>query len=168
MDNGQHKGWVKLYRDLFDTSAWLNSRAEHKVVFITLLGMVNHTEKTWEFKGKTFVCQANQTVTSLEAIRRKCGKGISLQNVRSALKRFEKLGFLTQQSSNDGSLISLCHSAGYVVQKNLSAELSNKRSTRASQTTNKRVTTNKNEKNDINLKELLAKSLKNGFNGKGF
>ncbi len=44
-------------------------------------GKVNLTKLVWSI------------VTSLESIKRKCGKGISMQNVRTALKRFENTNF---------------------------------------------------------------------------
>ncbi|EPF5050210.1 hypothetical protein ACSSTF_004802, partial [Escherichia coli] len=91
-------GWIKLYRQLLAKPIWQESTPEQKVILITLLSMANHEEREWEWQGAPYKANPGQFVTSLESIRKKCGKGISLQNVRTALKRFEKYGFLTNES----------------------------------------------------------------------
>lgn len=100
-------GWVKLHRGLFDKPIWLLSTPEQKTILITILGMANHKEKEWEWKGEKFKAEAGQFVTSLPSLVEKSGKGISVQNVRTALKRFEKLGFLTDESTNQNRLITI-------------------------------------------------------------
>lgn len=100
-------GWIKLYRQLLEKPIWLESSPEQKVILITLLSMANHEEKEWEWQGVPYKAKPGQFVTSLESIRKKCGKGISLQNVRTALKRFEKYEFLTNQSTKQNRLITI-------------------------------------------------------------
>ena len=101
------EGWIKLHRCLFKKAIWLQSTPEQKVVLITLLGMANHCGKEWEWQGKQFKAEPGQFVTSLESITKKCGKGISMQNVRSSLKKFEKYEFLTQEVTKTGRLINI-------------------------------------------------------------
>ncbi|WP_313264454.1 hypothetical protein [Enterococcus sp.] len=93
-------GWIKLYRQLLEKPIWQESTPEQKVILITLLSMANHEEKEWEWQGEPYKASPGQFVTSLESIKRKCGKGISMQNVRTALKRFEKYEFLTNKPTN--------------------------------------------------------------------
>lgn len=100
-------GWIKLHRELLDKSIWQESTAEQKVILITLLNMANYVPNKWEFQGERYELQAGQFITSLPSIAEKSGKGISIQNVRTALKRFEKLGFLTDKSTNKNRLITL-------------------------------------------------------------
>lgn len=100
-------GWVKLHRELLDKSIWQESTAEQKVILITLLNMANYAPNKWEFQGERYELQPGQFITSLPSIAEKSGKGISIQNVRTALKRFEKLGFLTDKSTNKNRLITL-------------------------------------------------------------
>lgn len=69
--------------------------------------MANHSSRTWEWNGEKFTVGPGQMVTSLESIALKSGKGVTTKMVRSALKRFEKLGFLTDQSSKRGRLITI-------------------------------------------------------------
>lgn len=161
------EGWIKLYRCLFNKAIWQNSTPEHKVILITLLGMANHKGKEWEWKGKQFKAEPGMLVTSLDSICTMCGKGISIQNVRSALNKFEKYEFLTQEVTKTGRLITIVNWGIYqgVIEegnKDTNKEVTNdqqstnKEVTKSQQTGNKEVTTNKNDKNnnnDNNVKE---------------
>jgi hypothetical protein len=100
-------GFIKIYRELAEKPIWENSTAEQKVILITLLLMANFGEKQWEWRGKKFTAKPGQFVTSLENITKSAGTGISKQNVRTALKRFENLEFLTSQSTHRGRLITI-------------------------------------------------------------
>lgn len=87
-------GWIKLYRELLNKPIWKESTAEQKAILITLLLMANHEKQVWEWKGKEYSCEAGQFITSLEKLAQAVGKGVSKKNVRTALERFEKLGFI--------------------------------------------------------------------------
>jgi len=110
-------GFFKLHRELFNKPIWLNSTPEQKTVLITILAMVNFRENEWEWKGKKFKTKPGQTVTSLDKIKQACGKGVSQQNVRTALKRLEKLEFLTNESTKDGRLVTIVNWALYQVEE---------------------------------------------------
>ena len=96
MDNG----WIKLYRVLLDKYIWLRSTPEQKVILITLLLMANHEPHKWVWNKKEYEVQRGQFITSINSIVQKCGRGVSTQNVRSALKKFEKHEFLTTCSKD--------------------------------------------------------------------
>lgn len=148
------EGWIKLHRCLFKKAIWLQSTPEQKVVLITLLGMANHCGKEWEWQGKQFKAEPGQFVTSLESITKKCGKGISMQNVRSSLKKFEKYEFLTQEVTKTGRLINIVNWELYQgLQEETNKEVT-KDLTKNQQTGNKELTTNKNDKNNKNDKEV--------------
>lgn len=100
-------GWFKFHRELLDKPIWTNSTPEQKTVLMTLMSMVGYEENEWEWKGDKYKTKPGQVVTSLPSIANKCGKGISIQNVRSSLKRFEKLEFLTDESTNKNRLITI-------------------------------------------------------------
>lgn len=141
-------GWVKIHRELFEHPIWKNSTPEQKVVLITLIGMANHEPNRWEWNGEIFEVERGQMITSLESIKESCGKGVSIQNIRTALVRFEKLNFLTSKSTNKGRLITI---ENYSKWQDVDAETNNgdnKQLTSTSQATNKHLTTNKNDKND--------------------
>lgn len=161
------EGWIKLHRCLFNKAIWQNSTPEQKVILITLLGMANHKGKEWEWKGKQFKAEPGMLVTSLDSICTRCGKGISVQNVRSALNKFEKYEFLTQEVTKTGRLINIVnwrvYQGGFEEgNKDTNKEVTNdqqstnKEVTKSQQTGNKEVTTNKNDKNinnDNNVRE---------------
>jgi hypothetical protein len=141
-------GYIKLYRCLLKKPVWKLSTPAQKVVLITLLLMANHNENEWIWQGQKFKCLPGQMITSLEEIKRRAGKGISIQSVRSALLKFAKLDFLTNESTKTGRLISIVNWELY--QEELLKPT--KQLTKTQQSTNKEVTTNKNNKNDKNDK----------------
>lgn len=148
-------GWIKLHRALLDKTIWINSTPEQKTILITLLLMANHEPNQWEWKGKKYIVKSGEFITSLEKIVAKCGKGITTQNVRSALKRFEKLQFLTNESTKQNRLIKIENWGLYQDEKNQPNKATNKEVTNDQQRPNKEVTTNKNDKNDKNDKNIF-------------
>lgn len=133
-------GWVKLYRELFDKPIWEASTPEQKVILVTLLAMANHREKEWEWKGERYKAAPGQFVTSLPSIAKKAGKGISIQNVRTALKRFESYGFLTDEATNKNRLITIVNWGFYQCSdEQPTAELTGNQ-----QAANRQLTANKN------------------------
>ncbi|AYC30025.1 DnaD domain-containing protein [Paenisporosarcina cavernae] len=156
-------GWIKLHRQLTDKPIWTGSTPEQKVILITLLTMANHREKEWDWKGKRYKAEPGQFVTSLPSIAERAGKGVTIQNVRTALKRFEKYEFLTDESTKQNRLITIVNWAIYQQQENESTdELTvNQQSTNSQltvnqQTTNSQLTANKNvrTKEGKNVKNL--------------
>ena len=144
-------GWIKLHRALLDKAIWINSTPEQKTILITLLLMANHEPNQWEWKGKKYTVKSGEFITSLEKIVAKCGRGITTQNVRSALKRFEKLQFLTNESTKQNRLIKIENWRLYQDEENQPNKATNKEVTNNQQRPNKEVTTNKNDKNDKNI-----------------
>lgn len=140
------EGWIKLHRKLQEKALWQCTTPEQKVILITILLNANHEVNEWEWQGKRFTCEPGQMVTSLASLAEKCGKGITVQNVRTALEKFEKYGFLTNQSTKTGRLITVVNWAFY---QDSSCEVT-KQPTKHQQSSNKEVTTNKNDKNDKN------------------
>lgn len=139
-------GWVKLYRELKSKSIWQLSSPEQKVVLITILLLANHEENKWEWKGEQFTCKPGQLITSLNSLVRECGDGVSIQNVRTALDRFEKLGFLTNVSTKTGRLITVLNWEKYQGKDFVDNKDINKEVTKSQQRPNKDLTTNKNDK----------------------
>lgn len=149
-------GWIKIHRELLNKPIWQLSTPEQKTILITLLMLANHREKKWEWNGGQYVCEPGQFITSLNSLVEVCGEGITIQNVRTALNRFEKYDFLTNVSTKRGRLITIvnwekyqCYDIG-----------SNKESGKEA---NKDLTKGKYEqsvnfsKNTIFLTELLTK-----------
>lgn len=116
--------------------------------------MANFKENDWEWSGSKFSVKEGQFVTSLDNIVNRCGKGITIRNVRTALIRFEKLGFLTNKSTKTGRLISIVNWEFYqhdIMQhdKDINKELTNNRQRADKQLTpNKESNKDKNDKNN--------------------
>jgi DnaD/phage-associated family protein len=143
------QGWIKLHRVLIKKPIWKLSTPEQKTILITLLLMANHEETEWEWEGKKFKAKQGEFVTSINSIIEACGKGISFQNVRSALERFKKLEFLTYKVTKTGRLISVVNWLDYQLIDVEPNKATNKEVTKTQQRGNKEVTTNKNDKNVI-------------------
>src|SRR6185437_2598017 len=94
------QGWVKVHRSLLDKPIWTEATSEQKVILVTLLMMATHCERQWEWKGAPYSLKPGQMITSLPFLEQKCGKNVSVQKIRTALKRFEKYGFLTDESTH--------------------------------------------------------------------
>lgn len=145
-------GWIKLHRELIGKSIWQTSSPEQKTILITLLIMANHYEKEWEWKGKKYKAKPGQFVTSLPSIVKKCGKGITTQNVRTALARFEKYGFLTDESTNRNRLITIANWDLYQQVDEQANMQTNRQLTGNQQATNRQLTAKKECKNNKNDK----------------
>lgn len=150
-------GWVKLYRELKSKSIWQLSSPQQKVVLITILLLANHEENKWEWKGEQFVCKPGQLITSLNSLVNECGEGVTIRNVRTALERFEKLGFLTNTSTKTGRLITVVNWEKYQGRDYVSDKGADKDLTKSRQRPDKDLTTNKNDKEYKNDKEIYNK-----------
>jgi len=135
---------------------WLNSTPEHKSILITLLLLANHDFAEWEWMGKKFKICPGQLVTSLESIRKKTGRGISIQNVRSCLKRLQKLDFVTDKATKAGRLITIINWDSYQPKNKKSTKIP----TKEQQRSNKGATPNKNERTTRMKEEQLLGEFK--------
>jgi len=98
-------GWIKLHRSILEDPVWTTANPEQKVVLMTVLLSASHEPRQWAWEGKKFEVQPGQFVTSLSNLATKAG--VSIQSVRSAIARFEKLDILTNESTKTGRLISI-------------------------------------------------------------
>jgi hypothetical protein len=153
------EGYIKLYRELIDKPIWLKSTAEQKAVLITLLLLANHEIGEWEWKGEKFKVFPGQFVTSLDSIKDKTGRGISIQNVRSSLNRFEKLHFLTNKATKSGRVITIINWDSYQPKIKNPTKIP----TKTQQRPNKDPTPNNNDNNE-RMKEDSKKNLLECFN----
>lgn len=101
------RGFIHLWRALLDKPIWKNSTSDQRSVLIAILLMANHEPEDEEWKNKKLKVNPGQIITSLSDIKKLAGKSISIQNVRSAIARFDKLEFLTNESTKHGRLITV-------------------------------------------------------------
>ena len=164
------QGWISLHRILLEKPIWQNSTPEQKSILITILLLANHKPNKWEWMGKPYQCQAGEFISSHQHIANLSGKGISVQNVRTAIKRFEKLEFLTNQSTNgykDGIKLCIVNWAMYQNQSNRppnSLQTDNQQFTNTHLTTNNNVNNGNNENKDDFLNFQNSSSQKNYYN----
>lgn len=136
----QPVGFFKIHRELFVKPIWLQSTLEQQIILITLIAMANYSEKQWEWKGKKFKAKPGQFVTSLNSIVKDSGPGVTMQNVRTALKRFENLEFLTNESTKQGRLITIVNWELYQGQGEQPNKGVNSHLTKSQQRPNKQLT----------------------------
>ena len=145
-------GWIKLHRKLLESNVWTNSTPVQKAILIALLLKANHKPAKWDYGGNEFELEPGEFITSLKSICDVAGIGVSTQNVRTAIKRFEKLNFLTNQSTNQYRRIKIINWDTYQSKDDLPNKQANTHLTSNQQATNKQLTTNKNNKNNKNEK----------------
>ena len=156
-------GYFKIWRELLTKPIWLKSTPEQKTILITLLGMVHFAPKKWEWNGQPFSCEPGQIITSLNTIRENCGDGVTIQNVRTALKRFENLQFLTNQSTKTGRLITIGNWDIYQGNDDTPNKDSNSCLTKSQQRPNKRLTPREESKESKKDKKGNNNSSSNAF-----
>lgn len=153
------QGWIKLHRKILEDELWIDCTPEQKVIMMTLLMLANHDDKSWIWQGKKFSIKAGQLITSIESIRKISGKNISSKNVRSALVKFKKYGFLANESAKTGRLITIANWAKYQSNDEEVAKQEAKRWQRGG----KEVATNKNVKNVENINTRANSTLESDF-----
>lgn len=153
------QGWIKLHRKILEDELWIDCTPEQKVIMMTLLMLANHDDKSWIWQGKKFSIKAGQLITSIESIRKISGKNISSKNVRSALVKFKKYGFLANESAKTGRLITIANWAKYQSNDEEVAKQEAKRWQRGG----KEVATNKNVKNVENINTRANGTLESDF-----
>jgi len=133
------KGWIKLHRKLLEWEWADNPIVFH--LFIHLLLSANHKEKLW--RGNKV--KKGQFITGLYSLSEQTG--ISIQSLRTALKKLELTKEITRKSTNKFSIITIVKWEQYQV---LEQEL-----TINQQTTNKQLTTTNNDNNVKNNKSNI-------------
>lgn len=151
------EGWIKLHRKVLFSDMYRSLNSKQRDVMTTCLLLANHSENEWEFSGDIYKCKPGQFITSLQKIADFCGNDVKVQSVRTALLKLEKWGFLTNKSTRQNRLITICKWDTYQKKEDGSNKDANSQPTNDQQTSNKQLTTNKNDKN-----------LKNDNNNKAF
>jgi len=144
------EGWIWLHRKIQESSLYQSLNSKQRDVMIQCLLMANHKKQKWEWEKKTYWCERGQFITSLDSITRNCGNDVRVQSVRTALLKLEKWGFLTNESTKTGRLITICKWETYQGKGGLTNKATNKELTKTQQRANKELTPNKNGKNGKN------------------
>lgn len=130
------QGWIKLHRQILEWEWYSDNNCFR--LFLHLLLKANHKEK--RFKG--IELKVGSIVTSRDLLARETG--LTSQQIRTALNKLISTNEITSVTSSQGTIIQIVSYEKYQVSTN---EITNEQPT-----SNQRVTTNKNDKNN---KELL-------------
>ena len=133
-------GFIKLHRQMIKWEWYTDIPT--KVLFIHLLFSANHEAQKW----RGIEIKRGQLISSYKHLAEECG--LSVQQVRTALKKLESTQEVTSQSTSQNTVITIKNYDKY--------QANNKQITNEQQTSNKRATTNKNEKNEKNEKNVLS------------
>tara|TARA_R110002096_G_scaffold232683_2_gene422596 strand:- start:3906 stop:4292 length:387 start_codon:yes stop_codon:yes gene_type:complete len=93
------EGWIKLHRSLIKWEWFSDSKVSH--LFLYILLNASHNEYKW--KGKIFTkgqMPFGRDKASIET-------GLSIQSIRTALKKLELTNELTIESSRQGTVITV-------------------------------------------------------------
>lgn len=124
--------------------------------------MANHKGARLSYGGKTIEIEPGQFWTSLKSLRMETG--LSLKNLRTAIKNLEKLDFLASEPAANGRLITVIKWDTYQVLEIQSGSQNGKRLASDWQSTGNQVATNNKEKNNKNErikeenKSIISKS----------
>lgn len=129
-------GWIKIHRKFLDWQWFGKSESVH--LFIYLLLKANHKDGQWQ----GIDIKRGQLITSFAKISSETN--ISVQAVRTLLKKFENTNEIIINSTNKFTMLTICKYECYQDEKGST----NKQLTNKQQTTNKQLTTNKNVKNN--------------------
>lgn len=142
----ESNGFVKVHRKIMDNPIIFKD-SDHFAVWMYLLLNATHKEMDMLFKGKRITLIPGQLITGRKVISTKLG--IEETKVKRIINLFKNAQQIDQQASNKNSLITIKNWVQYqqVDQQN-AQQVPNKCPTDAQQ-----VPTNKNVKNDKNVKK---------------
>ena len=143
------EGWIKINRKLFDHPVWLNSSMQTKVVILALLGHACYKPMQWDVLGKKIDLHPGQLYISESRLKKWCGKGTTRQGIRCALTRLQRMQFLTKETTNQGTMITIVNWGEYQWSDNdeqpTEQPENNQRTTNEQPTESKKQPTNKKE-----------------------
>lgn len=137
-------GYIKLHRKIIDWEWYTDVNT--KCLFFHLLIIANHTDKKWRGetikKGECLTSYANLSVQT----------GLTVQQVRTSLKKLEKTGDVTIKTTNKNTVIMVVNYCLYQFEQQTNNTPNNNQVTNEQQSSNNQVTTTKNDKNYKNVK----------------
>ena len=146
-------GWIKVYRSFINWEWYTAPNMAH--FFIYCLLKANHKDNKW----RGIEIKKGQFVTSLETMKNETG--LSIQQVRTCLKRLKKTGEINTLANKQNTIVTVCKYDTYQSFSNEANTQTNKQVTNNQQTPNKRLTTNNNDKNIKNEEEVYSPPTEN-------
>ena len=137
--------YIKLPRSILDWEWWDDVNTAH--LYITMMAKANFNDNKW--RGQ--LIKRGSFVTSYASLSELTG--LTVQQVRTSIKKLEKTGEITKVTNTKNTLIIVTNYDLWQGEQ----QTNNKQITNNQQTNNKQITTNKNdnnEKNDKNEKNI--------------
>ena len=136
-------GYILIARKILQSRLWGLSSSDI-IMALTCVLLANHKDKVW-FDGKKNVNITRGTfITSMDKLQQILPRGFSPMKIRTSLLHLKNLRFLTNQTTNRYSLITIINYNDY---QDKGSYVTNT-ITIKQQTDNKRITTNNNDNND--------------------
>lgn len=107
------EGFIKIWRKLRDSPLWISSTSAQRDVMLSILLNAEWKDTTYEIHGKVITVKSGQLLMTRRGFVMKCGKDMTENKLRSTLKRFEKIGFLTQEITQGQTLITVVNWGKY-------------------------------------------------------
>ena len=140
-------GWIKLHRQLLDWEWYSDINVTR--LFLHLMLKANHKDK--KYRGTTI--KRGQLLTGRELLSSETG--LSEQQIRTCLTKLKSTSDVTIKSTSKGTLLTVDNYSVYQGCDDVSTSKSTSTLTNEQPTDNQRVTTNKNDKNVNNVKEVI-------------
>ncbi|EQB9223304.1 hypothetical protein ACYYIK_000481 [Listeria monocytogenes] len=111
-------GWIKLHRSILESETYNCLSLHQKIIMIEILLRTNFTSGFWFDKktGRKIKIKPGQLITSVNKIKidwLKNEKQISDKKIRNTLAKLQKLGFLSIQTTNAYTLLTICKYSDY-------------------------------------------------------
>ena len=140
-------GWISLHRSLLDWEWYTDANTMR--LFIHLLLIANHSDK----KYKSKIIKRGELITGREKLSAEIG--LSVQAIRTSLKRLKSTNEITIESTSKGTLINIVNYSNYQGDareiNQLNNQQANQPTTNQQPASNQQVTTNNNVNNNNNV-----------------
>lgn len=121
-------GWIKIHRQFIEWEWYSDTNMVR--LFLHLLLVANHKDAKW--RGHEI--KRGQTIAGVNSLSE--ATGLSVQNVRTCLKRLQETGEINKQSNNRFSFITICNYDKYQAVEDGANKPDNKQATNKQQATN--------------------------------
>ncbi|WP_051910508.1 hypothetical protein [Carnobacterium pleistocenium] len=157
----ENSGWIALHRKLMNSDTFNRLTAIQRIIAIYLVLNANHKDNTWHdiYKDISVEIKRGQLVTSRAKIKEwfKKDNEVTERKIRTTLDKLEKYGFLTKQTTNNYTLITICHYNDYQDTKKVNDQVIDHQTSSDRPTSDQRVDHKQqslnNDNNDKQVKE---------------
>jgi len=150
-----HRGYIIIWRKIMESSFYTNPNACRLAIHCLL--RANHKDQKIIFNREEVLVKRGTFITGLDSLQNETG--LTFQNLRTSIKVLENVGFITRKVTNRFSVISVCKYGDYQNKDLYANKPPNNQVTIKQQSANNQLTTDKNVKNDKNVKKTPIVSL---------